>query len=326
MCTVHRPAPRAGVRLSERMQPDSSARHDARPTHTWPVQILVGTAAGLGRLDDDGTVDWLLKGDVTAIDRGWAIVDHDGMIAIDDPRTAIATPLPALCLASAPWGVMIGTAEAHLLELGRGTSSVSPVASFDRIPTRDEWYTPSGGPPDTRSITVTPDGTPLVNVHVGGVWRGDDGSWREVIDVDNDTHQILATTDDVVVAAAAVGFGQSEDGGRTFSWTTDGLHDTYCRAVAVADDIVLVTASTGPFTRHGAVYLRPIDSREPFTRCDNGLPEWFEGNIDTFQLVARGSTVVLGTDKGHVFVSQDAGISWELAAAGIGAVRCVAIT
>jgi hypothetical protein len=290
------------------------------------VQILVGTAAGLGRLDDDGTVDWLLKGDVTAVDGGWAIVDHDGIVAVDDPRTAIATPLPALCLAAAPWGVMIGTAEARLLELGRGASSVSPVPSFDRIPTRDHWYTPSGGPPDTRSITVTPDGTPLVNVHVGGVWRGnDDGSWHEVIAVDNDTHQILAAADDVVVAAAAVGFGQSGDGGRTFDWTTDGLHDSYCRAVAVADDVVLVTASTGPFTRHGAVYLRPLDSEDAFTRCDNGLPEWFEANIDTFQLAARGSTVALGTDKGQIFVSPDAGISWELAASGLGSVRCVAI-
>jgi hypothetical protein len=99
-----------------------------------------------------------------------------------------------------------------------------------------------GGPPDTRSITVAADGTPFVNVHVGGVWRGDDdGEWREVIDVDHDTHQILAA-DDAVVAAAAVGYGQSNDGGRTFSWSTDGLHDTYCRAVAIADGIVLVTA------------------------------------------------------------------------------------
>ena len=204
---------------------------------------------------------------------------------------------------------------------------MSPVGSFDRIPTRDEWYTPWGGLPDTRSITVTPDGTPLVNVHVGGVWRGDDdGAWSEVIAVDNDTHQILATGGDVVVAAASTGFGQSEDGGRTFAWTTNGLHDTYCRAVAVADDVVLVSASTGPFTRHGAVYVRPLDSDEPFTRCDNGLPEWFEGNIDTFQLAARDSTVALGTDHGEVFVSYDAGISWQLAASGIGAVRCVAIT
>ncbi|MEY2420645.1 MAG: hypothetical protein QOI95_712 [Acidimicrobiaceae bacterium] len=292
------------------------------------MQILVGTPAGLGRLGDDGEVEWLLKGDVTAVDGGWAIVDREGVVAIDDPRFAITTSRPAMCLATTRRGVLIGTAEARLLELGRDATTAAPVGSFDRIPSRNEWYTPWGGPPDTRSITVTGDGSPLVNVHVGGVWRGeDDDTWREVIDVEQDTHQILASRDetDVVVAAAAVGFGQSEDGGRTFTWSTDGLHDTYCRAVAIADDIALVTASTGPFTRHGAVYVRPLDGSHRFTRCDNGLPEWFEGNIDTFQLAASGATVAIGTDDGRVFISQDAGTSWDLAASGVGAVRCVAL-
>jgi photosystem II stability/assembly factor-like uncharacterized protein len=223
--------------------------------------------------------------------------------------------------------VLIGTAESHLFIVRPGTSSATPVESFDRIPTRDEWYTPWGAPPDTRSITVTLDGAPLVNVHVGGVWRGEGRGWHEVIEVDDDTHQILASPDDAgtVVVAAAVGFGQSGDGGRTFTWTTDGLHDTYCRAVAIAEDNVLVSASTGPFTQHGAVYLRSLDSTGRFIRCDNGLPEWFDGNIDTFQLAASGPDVVIGTDAGRVFVSDDAGTSWDLAVEGLDPIRCVAI-
>ena len=292
------------------------------------MQILLGTSAGLGRLGDDGMIDWLLKGDITVVNGGWAIVDHEGVVAVDDPRSTVATPLRPLCLATAPWGLLIGTAEARLFELGTGASKVSPVGSFDRIRTRDEWYTPWGGPPDTRSLTITAAGTPLVNVHVGGVWRGeDDGTWTEVIAVEQDTHQVLAVGDEssMVVAAAAVGFGQSDDDGRTFSWTRAGLHDTYCRAVAVADDIVLVTASTGPFTKHGAVYVRPLDDDGPFTRCDNGLPEWFEGNIDTFRLAAHGPVVALGTDDGRVYSSHDAGTSWALSASGVGAIRCVAI-
>ena len=202
------------------------------------------------------------------------------------------------------------------------------VESFDRIPTRDEWYTPWGGPPDTRSITVSSDDDVLVNVHVGGVWRARpaDGAWEEVIDVENDTHQVLAAEDGQTVAvAAAVGYGQSDDGGRTFSWTTDGLHDTYCRAVAIADDVVLVSASTGPFTRHAAVYLRAVDDTGRFVRCDNGLPEWFESNIDTFQLAASGSVAAIGTDAGQLFVSQDAGASWDLLVDGLGPVRSVAV-
>jgi hypothetical protein len=292
------------------------------------MQILLGTTSGLGRVEPGGDVEWVVKGEVTAIDGRWAIVDGKGVVAIDGPRTAITTDVEALCLASAPWGLMIGTAEARLLEVGRGSSVATPVASFDQIPTRDEWYTPWAGPPDTRSLTVTADGTPLVNVHVGGVWRGENRrSWSEVVDVEKDTHQVLDPNDgsDVVVAAAAVGFGQSRDGGRTFEWSTEGLHGTYCRAVAVSDGIVLVTASTGPFTKHGAVYVRPLEGGARFTRCDNGLPEWFEGNIDTFQLAARGSDVALGTDDGRLFVSQDSGTSWDLVTSGVGRIRCVAI-
>lgn len=292
------------------------------------MEILVGTIAGVGRLRDNGDFEWLLKGDVSAVDGDWAIVDSKGVAAIRDPRTALVTPLAARCVATAPWGLLIGTAEARLFEMGPGASTVNPVASFDRIPTRDAWYTPWGAPPDTRSVTVTADGTPLANVHVGGVWRGEDGgAWREVVDVQADTHQVLAARDgsSVVVAAAAVGFLQSEDGGHTFAWSTDGLHDPYCRAVAIADDVVLVTASTGPFTQHGAVYVRPLRGKGPFTRCDNGLPEWFEFNIDTFQLAARGSEVVIGTDDGRVFASQDAGTSWDVVMSGAGRIRCVAL-
>src|SRR5205809_381419 len=52
---------------------DASVAYDA---HTWRMEILVGTSAGLGRLGGDGDIDWLLKGDITIVDGGWAVVDH----------------------------------------------------------------------------------------------------------------------------------------------------------------------------------------------------------------------------------------------------------
>jgi hypothetical protein len=160
---------------------------------------------------------------------------------------------------------------------------------------------------------------------VGGVWRdAGDGTWTEVIDVDSDTHHVLAV-DHHVVVAAAVGFGASEDNGRTFRFTTDGLHASYCRAVAISGGYVLVTASTGPFTKQGAVYRRPLDSDEPFVRCANGLPDWFEDNIDTFQLAARGTDVAIGTYDGRLFHSRDAGASWTQLADGLDAIRCLAL-
>src|SRR3954451_9858091 len=295
--------------------------------HTGSVQILIGTASGLGRLDADGHLEWLLKGDVSRVAGGWAVLDDRGLVRIDHPATVVPLSLTPQCVAAVEAGVLVGTAEAHLHLIGRDRSAAIPVESFDAIPTRDQWYTPWGGPPDTRSITVTADGAALVNVHVGGVWRGTVASdeWDEVIPVDDDTHQILAAPDDpsLVAAAAAVGFGQSCDGGRTFAWTTEGLHASYCRAVALTEDNVLVTASTGPFTQHGAVYVRPIDSPGPFLRCDIGLPEWFAGNIDTFQMTAAGTDVVIGTETGDVYLSTDDGASWERVLDGLDPIRCV---
>ena len=196
--------------------------------------------------------------------------------------------LPSLATAShhSANGRSLGTDEAHLFLVDEDGGS-SLVESFDRIPGREHWYTPWGAPAATRSLTVTPDGVPLVNVHVGGVWRGDAGlrEWTEVVPVDDDTHQVLAAVSGpIVVVAAAVGFGLSVDGGQTFTWTTDGLHASYCRAVALAGDHVLVSASTGPFTKQGAVYRRSVSGREAFERCTDGLPDWFPFNIDTFQL------------------------------------------
>ena len=290
------------------------------------MQIVLGTANGLARFDGTAghDLELLAKGDVRTVAGRWAIVD-DSLVAVDDPDVVIPVDPKPWCLAATAAGVLVGTAEARLFVLPPGERSVQPVRSFDQIPTRDEWYTPWGGPPDTRSIARTADGAALVNVHVGGVWhdRGDAG-WTEVIDVDADTHQVLAV-DHHVVVAAAIGFGESDDNGRTFRFTADGLHASYCRAVAVADGQVLVTASTGPFTKQGAVYRRPLDRDEPFVRCWAGLPEWFEGNIDTFQLAAKGATVVVGTHDGQLFVSHDAGATWRLTAEGLDPINCVSL-
>jgi hypothetical protein len=263
--------------------------------------------------------------ETTAIDGDWAIVEHADVVSLDSDITATTAPLDAQCMAAFGDGCLVGTAEARLYEV-KATGEIGRVDSFDRIPTRDSWYTPWGGPPDTRSLTVTADGVPLVNVHVGGVWRSDGSTWTEVVPVDNDTHQVFAppSSGSRVLIAAAVGFGSSTDGGRTFSWTTDGLHASYSRAVAVTGDYVLLTSSTGPRTDRGAVYRRPLDSDGPFERCHDGLPDWFAFNIDTFQLAGHNHQAVIGTHEGEVYLSEDEGSTWSLVAKNLPPIRCVA--
>jgi hypothetical protein len=170
-------------------------------------------------------------------------------------------------------------------------------------------------------MSATADDALLANVHVGGIIRSDDGgtSWLPTIEVDADVHEVRAhpTNADIVVAAAAVGFCVSRDGGRTWDVTADGLHATYARAVAFAGDDVLVSVSDGPFATRSSIY-RVADIAEAgsrrLERVDDGLPEWLAGNVDTRCLAATGDRRALGDGGGAVWVGTEARSRWTLAA------------
>jgi hypothetical protein len=297
-------------------------------------RILVGTAGGLWTLHGDTAVaDETLAGrPVTALAREgttlWAVVHGTTLWERCDgawtQRAAIAEP-PATCVAPTAAGMLVGTEQAHLLRLAG--DKLVPVASFDTAEGRASWYTPWGDPADVRSIAVALDGTIHVNVHVGGVVRSRDNgnTWTPTIDIEDDVHQVLAhpTRPEVVLAASAEGLGISRDGGDSWQLSTAGLHAHYLRAVTVAGDLVLVSASAGFHGRRSAIYRKPLDGGSRFERCEAGLPKWFDDNIDTACLTAEGSLVVFGTSDGRVYESHDAGAQWELAAKGLPPVSCI---
>jgi hypothetical protein len=215
-----------------------------------------------------------------------------------------------LCAADAPGGLLIGTEGAHLVQVG--TDGLGRVAGFDAVAGREEWYTPWGGPPETRSLAVTDDNVLLASVHVGGIPRSDDlgRTWSPTIDIEADVHQVRALPGrpDVVLAASAVGCCRSDDSGITWRVIADGLHATYCRAVAVAGDALLISASEGPRGRRSALYRRGLDATTPFER----VTDWIEGNVDTHALDGLGDRVVFGTRGGVVWQSEDAGTTWKI--------------
>ena len=297
-------------------------------------RILVGTQSGLWQLAGDAStsVETLHGRRVTALARDggstWAILD--GSALWQDPdgawtRRAAIDGQPATCLAPTSSGLLVGTEQAHLLRLADG--KLTRIESFDTAEGRATWHTPWGDPADVRSIGIAADGTIHVNVHVGGVVRSRDGgaTWAPTVDIENDVHQVLAhpSRAEVVLVASAEGFGASRDGGDSWIFSTTGLHAHYLRAVAVADDVVLISASTGPHGRRSALYRRALDGATRFERCTDGLPKWFDANIDTGCLAARGSLVVFGTGEGHVYRSVDAGGHWELALKGLAPVTCI---
>lgn len=295
------------------------------------MELWIGTKNGLRKGGPDSPVE--IEGEeVTAIavegPTRWAIVGgSDLRRSADGGEWETLATLPSLranCLLPTSSGVLVGTSEARLMRRSGGALEV--VEGFGRVAHRDDWYTPWGGPPDVRSLAG--DATTLfANVHVGGIPRSRDGgdTWEPTVDIDADVHQVFAH-DGWVLAAAARGLLTSEDHGESWVLADEGLHGSYCRAVAVAGDTVLLSASTGPFSKQAAVYRRPLGSDSEFERCRTGLPEWFGENVDTACVIATEEAAALGTSDGTVFLSEDRGVTWSSIATGIPPVTCLALS
>ena len=289
-------------------------------TVRWRM-LLVGTSHGLHDVESgeafvDGT-------EVTALaaggpGRSYALLDRRLVVLLDEAvgATVPAGELPehdGQSLAVLPDGtVVVGRTGARLAIVGLD-GEIRDVKAFESVPGRDEWENPANPTPDTRTMAVGPTRW-WVNVHVGGVWWSEDGgeTWGGAVQPEADVHEVRSGTAGLVAVAAAVGFGWSEDDGESWSWTTDGLHGHYLRAVALDGDTAFVSASDGPFTRSGAVYRARLGSG--FVRCEVGLPERFDGNIDSGHLDAAGGRAALGFGD-HVYVSEDSGQTWRVAAA-----------
>ena len=296
-----------------------------------PTKLSVVTDDGLHELGSNGKVH-LAGRKCTSIsnDRSgiWILVDRRELWHCppsgDWKQVAQLHDFEAQCLIPTPAGVLVGTSEAHLSQLT--DNGFEPVSSFDRAEGRDSWFTPWGGPPAVRSMSTDPDGAIYANVHVGGVLRSRDRgrSWQPTIDIHADVHQVVFDSGSGLLLAASLGgLAVSEDRGESWAFNTKGLHASYCRAVAVTGETVLVTASTGPFTNRAALYRIPLPADKAFEKCDAGLPKWFPKNIDTHFLAASGIEAAFGTSDGRVFRSSDEGQSWEPAAEGLPRVQCV---
>lgn len=280
----------------------------------------MGTSGGLYRADgtllDDRHVTHLASGP----DGPWGILEDRDVATWDgerwNPVSSLTEHRPR-CVLPLDETALVGTADARLYLVD--PQMAVPVSSFDDAPTRSDWYTPWGGPPDTRSLSRGPAGI-YANVHVGGILRSDDGEqWSPTaLDIDADVHQVLVDGDRVL-AATAFGLAESPDRGATWTFHTEGLHATYCRAVAVAGDIVLVSASRGHTGAQAALYRWA----GAFERITGGLPEWLDDNLDTHCLAAAGPVAAAGTRDGRLFLSEDAGRTWAEAARDLPAVHAV---
>jgi hypothetical protein len=270
---------------------------------------------------------------LTADGRGGALCIVDGHSlcrrAPDGTYTTLATSESELaCCKTVGDVVYVGTDDARLLRL-TSEGRLAALPGFDVVPGRETWYAGSAvidgrfvGPPlGVRSLTATSDGAALlVNVHVGGLPRSADGgaTWQPTIEIDHDVHDVCAhpTRPRLVAAAAAAGLCLSRDGGATWAVERDGLHASYCSAVAFVGNDVVVAASTGHFATEGALYRRATD-REGLTPVENGLPRWTSGIVDTAGIAVKGSAAAVVDRGGHLYLSTDDGRTWTHAADGL---------
>lgn len=248
---------------------------------------------------------------VTATDpiSAWALVDGTDVVRVTPDGTeevARLTDGRGLCIHEHRGTVFVGGKDARLWRLAGG--ELVRVASFDEAPTRDQWTTPWGGPPDVFSMASHGDDL-YVSVHVGGILHStDDGqTWRTTIDLHDDVHQVVVDDAGTVWAATGRrGLARSTDKGRTWQYLADGLHATYLLAVAVTDAGVLVSAQSGHAGSDTAVYLLNGERFEPVT----GLPSPLSG-ISPRHLAASGPTAELMTDDGTLHLSHDEGRTWR---------------
>jgi hypothetical protein len=231
-------------------------------------------------------------------------------------RTIANSTVELACCTAVRDTLFVGTEDAHVLRVNPA-NRLEPLAAFDAVAGRDSWYAGSAvidgrvvGPPlGIRSITATcDDAVLLANVHVGGIPRSsDDGaSWHPTISIDCDVHQVLAhaSRPQIVIAAAAVGLCVSTDAGLTWKVEQQGLHATYCSAVAFAGDDILVAASTDHFAARGAVYRRHIDDDGPLLPVGSGLPTWLDGIADTACIATSAWANALVDRAGNLYVSD----------------------
>ena len=282
--------------------------------------LLVGTTHGLQDLDRGEKVVGGMA--VTALAHGaaggwYALLDRRFVVLLDEelgdavPAGELPEPDGQSLVVLADGTVAVGRTGARLTIVGVH-GEVRDVPAFQALPGRDGWENPANPTPDTRTMAAGPKRW-WVNVHVGGVWWSDDagGTWHAAVEPEADVHEVRAGTDGRVAVGAAVGFGWSEDDGQSWAWTTAGLHGHYLRAVALDTDTAFVSASDGPFTKRGAVYRSHLGSS--FVRCEAGLPHWFDGNVDSGYLDAAAGRAALGF-RDHVYLSEDEGQSWGVAA------------
>jgi len=309
------------------------------------MMVLIGTENGLVALEDNGYERFrALSGraisylDTDADGRLLAIADDSDIIASssleeaerNDSWHALGS-LPdtrANCLVELDGLIFVGAADARMWVMPSEGGEPERIESFDDVPSRGEWDTPWGGPPDVRSLaTIAGEASAIyADIHVGWIVRSLDlgETWTQLEGLHRDVHRVNShrLAPDRVYAATAQGCFISEDRGETWEQHLEHFKPRNYQRCVMPDfedpDLFLCTVSLGPHPKGDsgceAMIFRTEDAGQTWEAAHEGLPAHFYHNINTHMLAAsiqRSNVFAFHDAAESVYLSTDGAREWR---------------
>jgi hypothetical protein len=164
----------------------------------------------------------------------------------------------------------------------------------------------------------------FVGIELGGVMRSLDRghSWEDrKPGSQHDSHALTMQffTRDRIYEAAGGGFAESMDGGQCWETKNEGLtHYNYLVDIAVSSDnpdIILVSASLGPFRAYNASNAHSVIARKKGNQAwqiiTQGLPEAEGTTISSLAASEDEPGVFYAANNQGIYRSEDNGLSWQ---------------
>lgn len=306
------------------------------------THLLVATESDVVVMSSDGSSrtgrdldarPTCLAADPRVLGRAWCGTHRGGVFRTDDCGLSWQPVglegrliMSVTASSSEPDVVWVGTEPSEVWRSADGGDTWQKTSDLLTLPSSSEWSFPPK--PDThhvRWIACHPyePGRLWVAIEAGALISTTDGgrTWRDRIpDGPWDTHELAIhpAAPETLRVSAGDGYFESEDGGASWRSPSEGLEVGYLRSVAIAPDrpdIVIVSASSGPYKAYGAgvsdgrLYRRVADGR--WERVREG---WPDPPRTIAALLMAGEGQLWAADERGVHASGDDGVSWRMVA------------
>ncbi len=259
------------------------------------------------------------------------LVTHDEGISWREANHGISR-MTGWCLARHPTTgeLWYGAEPVSLFRSGDGGDTWTACESLDAPSEPQTWAAPR--PPysnHVRHIALGRRGLVLVSIEEGWLLRSEDAghTWvgvREGIDRDCHATGFLPGRPDAVLASTGSGIFRSEDGGRSFSPSDDGLRHRSVTEFMVhrerPDVLFTAAAECDPW----AAVQRPEGANGAFYRSDDCGRTWWRllGGLRSAPTCVAGDrgnrdSFYVGTTDGSVWLTEDGGESFRIIVEGI---------